>query len=365
MDPRNRRQLAEAIERLVLEPDRPGDRPGPHPEHAAMALRQRVEGLLDAYLLDSQPIVGARATIVLADIRGFTALTEAHPASLIIRLLNRYFTVMACVIKRHGGVIDKFMGDAVMALFGAPHQRPDDALRALACAVEMQQAMAELNLELEARGEPRLYLGIAVNTGQVMAGSFGSLDHREYTVIGDAVNLVSRMEAFSLRGQVLVSDATVAAAEGRVRIGARNEVLVKGHTRPLVLHELRAVSHPERLVVPRVDLRTSPRIQVDFPVLLRPVAAKRITETTLPGRALDLGYNGMLVDLPVQLNPCTEIFMTLAPTLQSQPIGGLDARVVRSAGRGARFETSLQFTSLDTPAHAQVKRFVDSVLWGR
>jgi adenylate cyclase len=365
MDPRNRRQLAEAIERLVLEP-----RPGAHGhpargEHGPGALRQRVDALLDAYLLDSQPIVGTQATIVLADIRGFTALTEAHPPSLIIRLLNRYFTIMSCVVKRHGGVIDKFMGDAVMALFGAPRQRPDDALRALACAVEMQQAMAELNLELEARGEPRLYLGIAVNTGQVMAGSFGSIDHREYTVIGDAVNLVARMEAFSLRGQVLVSEATLDHARDWVRIGARNEVLVKGHARPLVLHELRAVSHPERLVVPRVDLRTSPRIQVDFPVLLRPVTAKRVMDTTLPGRALDLGYNGMLVDLPVQLDPSTELFMTLAASLQAQPIGGLDARVVRSAGRGAHFETSLQFTSLDTPAHAQVKRFVDSVLWGR
>jgi adenylate cyclase len=207
MQPQNRELFLSGIERVVAQAC----------GQAATAaqrgvLRRRLDGLIDAFLLQSQPITGTHATIVLADIRGFTALTESLPARTVIGLLNRYFSVMGGVIKRHGGVIDKFMGDAVMALFGAPERRPDDLLRALACAVEMQQAMVEFNRQSQARGQPRLYVGIAVNTGEMMAGSFGSREYSEYTVIGDTVNVVARMEPFSLRGQVLLSESSHAGA---------------------------------------------------------------------------------------------------------------------------------------------------------
>ena len=327
-------------------------------------LRERIETLLDDFLLESQPIAATEATIVLADIRGFTAITESLPPATVSTLLNRYFSTMCCVIHRHGGVVDKFMGDAVMAVFGAPVRRPDDSLRALACAVEMQQAMAELNLEAQARAEPRLYVGIAVNTGLVMAGSFGSRHHSEYTVIGDTVNLVSRMEAFSLRGQILLSASTLAAAREHVHIGATNEVRVKGKSGPLMLYELRAVDYPTRLVAPRVEVRRSPRVRVAFPVLLHRVAAKCVLPFPLTGQALDLGYNGMLIDLPIPLTPATDLTMTLIPDLRTEPIGGIDAKVVRTAPRGERFETSLQFSSIDTPAYTRVKQYVDTLLWG-
>ena len=102
-----------------------------------------------------QPVVATQATILIADLRGFSALMESLPPTQMVDLLNRFFALMAGVIERHGGVIDKFMGDSVMALFGAPERRPDDLLRALHCAVEMQQAMVDMNRVNEARGEPR------------------------------------------------------------------------------------------------------------------------------------------------------------------------------------------------------------------
>lgn len=359
MQHKDRALFLDAIEQIAREAGDP-----PRVGVPQTPLRQRIDALLDDFLLESQPIVDTEATIVLADIRGFTAITESLPAARVSALLNRYFATMCCVIHRHGGVIDKFMGDAVMAVFGAPQRGPDDSLRALACAVEMQQAMAELNLESHARLEPRLYVGIAINTGLVMAGSFGSHHHSEYTVIGDAVNLVSRMEAFSLRGQILLSGSTLAAAGDHVHIGGTNEVRVKGKSSPLTLYELRAVDYGSRLVVPRVEERRSPRVRVAFPVLLHRVADKCVLPAPLTGQALDLGYNGMLVDLPVRLMPSTDLTMALIPDLRAEPIGGLDAKVVRSAPRGDRFETSLQFTSIDTPAHARVKLFVDNLLWG-
>jgi len=327
-------------------------------------MRQRLDGLLDELLLESQPVVETRATVVLADIRGFTAIAESLPPRLLCELLNRFFGAMGRVIERHGGLIDKFMGDSVMALFGVPQHRGDDLLRALACAVEMQQAMADLNRESEARGEPRLYLGIAVNTGPVMAGSFGSRLHREYTAIGDTVNLASRMEGFSLRGEILLGESSRIEAREHIEVGRINQVLVKGRSKPVVLYELRAVNRPQRLVVPRVEVRRSPRIQVDFPLLLRQVAGKRILPDTLAGRALDLGYNGLMIQLPERLERGTELVTNLAADL-GVDFGDLYARVVRVEPKQGGYETSLQLSILDTPAHRQVKKYVDGVLWGR
>lgn len=325
--------------------------------------REHLAELLDEFLLESQPIIATQATIVLADIRGFTALTESLPTETVIALLNRYFATMACVVQRWGGVIDKFMGDAVMALFGIPDHGPDDLMKAVSCAVEMQLALAELNLEAEARSEPRLFAGIAVNTGPVMAGSFGSRQYSEYTVIGDAVNVVARMEPFSLRGQVLLSQSTLDGAGGHVEISGANRVRVKGKSMPLILYELKALSRPQPLEVPRVEARRSPRVQVDFPVTVQRLAAKRVLDQAIEGRARDLGYYGMLADLPVELPACTDLTLSLLPEPPAGPITGLDAKVVRVGAHQGRYATSVQFTSIDTPAHSRLKDYVDLLLW--
>jgi adenylate cyclase len=302
---------------------------------------------------------------VLADIRGFTAITESLPVRTTIGLLNRYFSVMGRVIKHHGGVIDKFMGDSVMALFGAPQRRPDDLLRALACAVRMQHAMIELNEDSMARGEPRLFIGIAVNTGEVMAGSFGSRQHSEYTVIGDTVNTVARMEGFSLRGQILLSESSHAGAREHIEVGSVNEVQVKGKSKPVLLYDLQSVNYPHRLVVPQVEVRRSPRVRVDLPLVMQRVVDKCILPEPLPGRMLDLGYNGFLVELDSRLGRGAEVAADMSPLLHGEPAGHLYAKVVRSHSRAGRADTSFQFTNVDTPAHIQVKRYVDSLLWGR
>jgi adenylate cyclase len=327
-------------------------------------LRRRLDDLLDEFLLESQPIVATQATIVLADIRGFTELTETLPTETVIELLNRYFTTLACVVQRRGGVIDKFMGDAVMALFGVPEHRPDDLLQAIACAVEIQLALAELNAEAEACGEPRVFAGVAVNTGPVMAGSFGSRRYSEYTVIGDTVNVVARMEPFSLRGQVLLSESTLMGAREHLRIGGTNRVRVKGKTKPLTLYELRAMNYPQRLVVPLVEARRSPRIQVDLPVVLKRVVGKQVLSESVAGRARDLGYHGMLLDLPIQLDPHANVTVDLLIGPREEVIADLDAKVVRVTPRNGAFATSLQFNSLDTPAHGRIKDYVDLLLWG-
>lgn len=328
-------------------------------------LRQKLTTKLDEFLLESQPVALTEATILIADLRGFTALMESLPSHLMVGLLNRFYGLMAQLIERHGGVIDKFMGDSVMALFGAPVRRADDLLRALACAVEMQQAMAEMNRHSEGRGEPSLYAGIGVSTGDVMAGSYGSRLYSEYTVIGDTVNLAARIEGYSLRGQVLISEASYLGARGHIEIGAVNDVMVKGKVKPVTLYELKAVSYPIPLAVPEIEIRKSPRIIVDFPVIFRKVESKKILSERFVGKVNDLGYYGLSADLPLILPPYSEILMSLTPELGVDHAVEVYARVLRASGEQGPYRTNLQFTTMDTPGHRKVKQYVDQMLWGQ
>jgi adenylate cyclase len=327
------------------------------------ALRHRLDALLDAFLLESQSIAGTEVTVLLADIRGFTALTQSVPPSTLILLLNAYFTAMCDVVQRHGGAVDKFMGDSVMAVFGAPQQRPDDLQRALACAVEMQQAMVELNRRNQSKGLPNLYAGIALNTGTAMAGSFGSDVHSEYTVIGDAVNLAARIESFSLRGQVLLSEATHWAAQHFIEVSRINQVQVKGMSKPLSLYELRSVRGPPRLVIPEIEVRRSPRIAVELDAIFRMVESQNIHAEQFIGRVNDMGYYGMRADLPMVLPTYSEVVINLRPELGGDAPGDVYARVLRTRPHGDGFRTSMEFTTVDTPGHRQVKAYIDDRLW--
>src|SRR5205085_10867753 len=140
-------------------------------------------------------------TIMLADLRGFTSIAAAHPAPVVLDLLNRCFIGMSEIIFRNHGTIDKFMGDSILVIFESG-DKGEGVMNAVSCAVDMQCAMESFNATNRAGGLPEMYFGIGLNTGGVMSAMLGSDLYSEYTVIGDEVNLASRIESFSLRGPV-------------------------------------------------------------------------------------------------------------------------------------------------------------------
>lgn len=178
------------------------------------------------------------ATILFSDVRNFTALCENRSPTEILGLVNAYLTKISTAIDAHGGVVDKYIGDAVMALFGVPFAHDDDPARAVNTALDMRSALTELNLELAGRGMPQLGIGIGINTGIVVAGNMGSPTRLNYTVIGDAVNLASRLEALTKRYGVgiIVSETTMAAVPGMV-FRELDKVRVKGKNTPVTIHE--------------------------------------------------------------------------------------------------------------------------------
>jgi adenylate cyclase len=177
-------------------------------------------------------------TVLFADIRGFTRISEHAPPEKIVQLLNRYFSAMTDIIFAHGGTLDKYLGDGLMALFGAPTVTPKDAANAVAAAVAMQRRMLSINDELREEGFPEIGIGIGLHTGEVTVGYIGSERRSEYTAIGDAVNTASRLESNAKAGEILVSEVTAKAAHSRYQLAPRDPINVKNREQPVPLFEV-------------------------------------------------------------------------------------------------------------------------------
>jgi adenylate cyclase len=182
--------------------------------------------------------VSQTITILFADIRGFTRISEHAPPEKIVGLLNRYFSAMTDIIFAHGGTLDKYLGDGLMALFGAPTTTPDDASNALNAAVAMQRRLLGINRELRDEGFTEIGVGMGLHTGEVIVGYIGSDRRSEYTAIGDTVNTSSRLEANARGGEILISDATAKAARSRYKLKPREPITVKNREQPVMLWEV-------------------------------------------------------------------------------------------------------------------------------
>lgn len=175
-------------------------------------------------------------TMLFADIRGFTSMSERHSPEEMVRTLNEYFEVMVDVLFNNGGTLDKYVGDEIIGLFGAPVERPDSPVLAVRCALEMQRALEEFNRMRVAAGADPIQIGIGVNTGPVIAGAIGSSRTLQYTVIGDAVNVASRLCSTAGPGEVLISQSTYDLVRGQVAVEDREPVVVKGKSKPIQIY---------------------------------------------------------------------------------------------------------------------------------
>lgn len=191
--------------------------------------------LVDDVMLDPNKEIrpgGVRQTITVlfADLRGFTTLSEANSPETVVDLLNRFFTLMSEVIFRHGGTLDKYIGDGVLALFGAPYATERDAVKAVRAAIDMQRAVQLFNQELVAAGQAHIGVGIGINTGSAIVGFIGSESRLDYTAIGDTVNTAARLEHLAKAGQIIISEHTMQALDASVSYTQLEAVQVKGRT---------------------------------------------------------------------------------------------------------------------------------------
>jgi adenylate cyclase len=180
------------------------------------------------------------ATVLFCDLAGFTNWCEAHDPELVGRVLNKYLGTMTETVFRHGGTVDKFIGDAIMCIFGAPFMSPDDPIRAVRCAVEMRKGFRQLvaadpDLRDGVRG---LDVHIGINTGKVVAGTVGSPQRMEYTALGDTVNIASRLEGVAQAGMIVVGPSTAALVRDQVHLRSLGPVSLKGKTEQIEAFEV-------------------------------------------------------------------------------------------------------------------------------
>jgi adenylate cyclase len=205
-------------------------------EHEAQT-RAQLERLVPANVVD-QMMTGeltierggklAEVTMLVADIRGFTAMSEKQKPESIVAMLNEYFEVMVDILFKHGGTLDKFVGDEIIGLFGAPIPVRDAPMRAVACALEMQKALREFNSGRANENHEAIRVGIGMNTGQVVTGLIGSSKALQYTAIGDAMNTAARLQSIAKAGEIIVSEGTMRYVADRVEANALAPVEVKG-----------------------------------------------------------------------------------------------------------------------------------------
>jgi adenylate cyclase len=184
-------------------------------------------------------------TMLFSDIRGFTAMSEKRAPQEIVRMLNEYFELMVDVIFKHEGTLDKFVGDEIVALFGAPVALPSAEIKAVECALDMIAVLAEFNRARATEGKEEIKIGVGVNTGTVVTGAIGSSRALQYTAIGDAVNTASRLCSVAKANEILVSEATFARVQSVVNATALTPVRVKGKSDVLRVWNITSMRTPD------------------------------------------------------------------------------------------------------------------------
>jgi adenylate cyclase len=178
------------------------------------------------------------STVLFADIRGFTAMSETLSASQVLQMLNEYFELMVEIVFRHEGTVDKFVGDSIMVIWGAPVAHKDHAIRAVRAALDMQSALSGFNRIRTVMGKLPIHVGIGINTGELVAGYIGSTRTMSYSVIGDAVNIASRLCSAAKEGEILVSEDTYHQLDGQIEVIDHAPVHAKGKSKPINLYSV-------------------------------------------------------------------------------------------------------------------------------
>ncbi|HIF03512.1 MAG TPA: adenylate/guanylate cyclase domain-containing protein, partial [Nitrospinaceae bacterium] len=200
-------------------------------------------GIAEQLLAGGDDVLGGQdlvATLLFSDIRGFTTLTEALGAQGTVKLLNDYFTIMVDCISKEEGMLDKFIGDAIMAAFGVPISHDDDEDRAMRAAITMLTSLEDWNTERKKQGQLPVYMGIGLNTDKIVSGNIGSPKRMDFTMIGDGVNLAARLESAckAYSAKLLISEYTVAKLKGTYQIRDVDNIIVKGKTTPVGVYEV-------------------------------------------------------------------------------------------------------------------------------
>ncbi len=273
-------------------------------------------------------------TVMMSDIRGFTAMSEKMDADELISMLNHYLAKMTDIIQKRGGTIIEFLGDGILTIFGAPVYSETHATDAVATALEMEAAMDEINLWNTERGLPHLEMGIGIDSGEVIVGNIGSEKRMKYGVVGKHVNMCSRIESYTVGGQILVSPAVRSRISVPLQIERELTVLPKGAEKEMVLSHVTGLGDPYNITV-KTKSDVLRKLSRPLPVCFYRLDAKHTMDKPCYGGLVSVGRDSALLQTTEQLGPLDNI--------QMEAGGKLMCKVVEDIGDDT---WTLQYTSI-------------------
>lgn len=287
-------------------------------------------------------------TVLMSDLRGFSSFSDSLAPETIVKLLNNYLSEMTTIIQKHHGTIDEFIGDAILVIFGAPFRRPDDAERAVACALEMQLAMSRVNVWNVQNGLPELEMGIGLNTGEVVAGNIGSSKRAKYGVVGSNVNIAGRIEGYTVGGQILISQSTCDAVQSPMELIDIGSVEPKGAAHPIRLFDVKGLHGNHELFL-REQEHAWTELHQPLAVSFRFLEGKMLDGSVLRGTLMGLSSHEARIHCLQPPPPFTDLWLELDSVDGKPAIPGLYAKVIRQSAHQESF--TVRFTAL--PIEAQ------------
>ncbi|MEQ9367604.1 MAG: adenylate/guanylate cyclase domain-containing protein [Coleofasciculus chthonoplastes F3-SA18-01] len=272
-----------------------------------------------------------QVTVLFSDLRGFSAISERVSPEMGVRVINHYLQVMTDVVDQYQGVINDFMGDGMLIIFGAPIEREDDCQRAIACGIAMQLAMTDVNQYNETLNLPALEMGIGIHGGEVLAGNIGSQKRAKYTVMGSPVNLASRIESYTVGGQVLISQELLKQMGSMLRVDGELHVHPKGFAEPITVYEIGGIGGNFNLLLPKPEtdfVVLSNKLPIQYIVL----TGKHLGQEFCQGTIVKLSANGAEIHTQRSLELLSNLKINLVMgTEKAKGLGDIYAKVVEKS----------------------------------
>jgi class 3 adenylate cyclase len=297
-------------------------------------------------------------TVLMADLRGFTTISESRDPEEMVQLLNRYLKQMSAIILAYDGIIDEIIGDAILAVFGAPDSHDDDPQRAVACAIEMQNRLAHLNTELMDDGYPSLEMGIGINTGRVIVGNIGSDLRMKYGIVGDTVNQAARIESNSIGGQVLIGESTYQAVQAQVQADPPKTLMMKGMKKPLVFYSVSAIDMGGKPVSLKVKASQGPLLEIQIPLHCWLIHDKKLDRIPLAGTTLALDETSVHIQTSTAIEPLTDVKLNFDFCLEAHCFDDIYAKCIDTEPARDGHHSRLHITAMAESDRERIREWM-------
>ncbi|MCF8075734.1 MAG: hypothetical protein K9K63_04175 [Desulfotignum sp.] len=285
-------------------------------------------------------------TVLMADLRGFTSLSESRDPEQMVQLLNRYLKQMSTIILAYDGIIDEIIGDAILAVFGAPESHENDPQRAVACAIEMQNRLVRLNKEFMDEGYPALEMGIGINTGSVIVGNIGSDLRMKYGIVGDTVNRAARIESNSIGGQVLIGESTYKAVQAQIQADPPKTLMMKGIKKPLVFYPVVAIDIKGTAIALDETASPGPLLEIQIPIHCWIIQDKKLDHIPLVGTTLALDETFVYIQTATPIEPLTDVKLNFDFCLEAHCFDDIYAKCIHTEPARDGHHSRLHITAM-------------------